>query len=57
MFGLQVENEAELAEVYARLKAADPPGAWEEGATTCCYAQSEKKLGSPIPMAWCGKPS
>ncbi len=39
--GLQVEDEAELAEVYGRLKAADAP-VLEEGATTCCYAQSEK---------------
>ena len=39
--GLQVEDRAELAEVYGRLKAADRP-VLEEGATTCCYAQSEK---------------
>jgi catechol 2,3-dioxygenase-like lactoylglutathione lyase family enzyme len=32
--GLQVEDEGELAEVYARLKAADAP-VLEEGATTC----------------------
>lgn len=38
--GLQVEDKAKLEEVYDRLKAADRP-VLEEGATTCCYAQSE----------------
>ena len=38
--GLQVEDQSELAEVYARFKAADCP-VLEEGATTCCYAKSE----------------
>lgn len=39
--GLQVEDQAELAEVYGRLKTAKGP-VLEEGATTCCYARSEK---------------
>ena len=39
--GLQVEDKAELAEVYGRLAAADRP-VLEEGETTCCYAKSEK---------------
>jgi catechol 2,3-dioxygenase-like lactoylglutathione lyase family enzyme len=39
--GLQVDDEAELAEVYGRLEAAGRP-VLEEGATTCCYAKSEK---------------
>mgnify|MGYP006213676253 CR=1 FL=1 len=39
--GIQVESGNELAEVYARLKAADGP-LLEEGQTTCCYAKSEK---------------
>src|SRR5438128_356492 len=39
--GIQVESGEELTEVYARLKAADRP-VLEEGATTCCYATSEK---------------
>ena len=39
--GIQVENEAELADVYRRLKEADGP-VLEEGKTTCCYAKSEK---------------
>lgn len=32
---------AERQEVYARLRQADRP-VLEEGATTCCYAKSEK---------------
>ena len=39
--GVQVEDAAELAEVYGRLKAAQGP-VLEEGATSCCYAKSEK---------------
>ena len=50
--GLQVEDEAELAEVYARLKAADGP-VLEEGATTCCYAKSEKSwIADPDGVRW-----
>ena len=50
--GLQVENEGELAEVYARLKAADRP-VLEEGATTCCYARSEKSwIADPDGVVW-----
>ena len=39
--GIQVENEAELGEVYSRLQSAGAP-VIEEGETTCCYANSEK---------------
>jgi hypothetical protein len=39
--GIQVEDRAELTEVYGRLKRAEGP-VIEEGETTCCYAQSEK---------------
>jgi catechol 2,3-dioxygenase-like lactoylglutathione lyase family enzyme len=39
--GIQVETSDELQDVYGRLKAADAP-VLEEGATTCCYAKSEK---------------
>ena len=39
--GIQVENKIELADVYSRLQRADGP-VLEEGATTCCYAKSEK---------------
>lgn len=50
--GIQVENPAELEEVYARLKRADGP-VFEEGATTCCYAQSEKSwIGDPQGIPW-----
>lgn len=50
--GLQVEDESELAEVYARLKAADRP-VLEEGATTCCYAKSEKSwIADPDGVVW-----
>lgn len=50
--GLQVEDEAELAEVYGRLKAAEGP-VLEEGATTCCYAKSEKSwISDPDGVVW-----
>ncbi len=39
--GIQVEDRAELADVYSRLQRAEAP-ILEEGATTCCYAKSEK---------------
>jgi catechol 2,3-dioxygenase-like lactoylglutathione lyase family enzyme len=50
--GIQVESGGELAEVYDRLKAADRP-VLEEGATTCCYAQSEKSwIADPDGIVW-----
>lgn len=50
--GLQVEDEAELAEVFDRLKAADRP-VLEEGCTTCCYARSEKSwISDPQGVVW-----
>ena len=50
--GIQAENDAELAEVYDRLKAADRP-VLEEGATTCCYAKSEKSwIADPDGVVW-----
>lgn len=50
--GIQVEDEAELAEVYGRLKSADAP-VLEEGATTCCYARSEKSwIADPDGVVW-----
>ena len=50
--GLQVEDAGELAEVYERLKAADRP-VLEEGATACCYAQSEKNwIADPDGVVW-----
>jgi catechol 2,3-dioxygenase-like lactoylglutathione lyase family enzyme len=50
--GLQVEDANELAQVYARMKAADRP-VLEEGATTCCYAKSEKSwIADPDGVVW-----
>lgn len=50
--GIQVEGEAELQEVYGRLKAADRP-ILDEGATTCCYAKSEKSwIADPQGVVW-----
>ena len=50
--GIQVESESELAEVYDRLKAGDRP-VLEEGATTCCYAKSEKSwIADPQGVVW-----
>ena len=50
--GIQVESGEELAEVYGRLRAADRP-VLEEGATTCCYARSEKSwIADPDGVVW-----
>lgn len=50
--GIQVENEDELAEVYERLKRAEGP-VLAVGATTCCYAKSEKSwILDPQGVAW-----
>ena len=50
--GIQVESTEELAEVYGRLKAADRP-VLDEGATTCCYAKSEKSwISDPDGIVW-----
>ena len=50
--GIQVETAGELQEVYGRLKAADRP-VLEEGATTCCYAKSEKSwIADPQGVVW-----
>jgi catechol 2,3-dioxygenase-like lactoylglutathione lyase family enzyme len=50
--GIQAESSDELAEVYARLKAADRP-VLEEGATSCCYAKSEKSwISDPDGVVW-----
>ena len=40
-FGFQVDEPGELAELKARAEAADMPVV-DEGATTCCYARSDK---------------
>lgn len=50
--GIQVEDGDELVEVYGRLRAADRP-VLEEGATTCCYAKSEKSwIADPDGVVW-----
>lgn len=50
--GIQVEDEGELREVYDRLEAAERP-VLEQGATTCCYATSEKSwIADPAGIAW-----
>jgi catechol 2,3-dioxygenase-like lactoylglutathione lyase family enzyme len=50
--GIQAESAVELAEVYARLKTADRP-VLEEGATSCCYAKSEKSwVADPDGVVW-----
>lgn len=50
--GIQAESTDELFEVNARLKAADRP-VLDEGATTCCYARSEKSwIVDPDGVVW-----
>jgi catechol-2,3-dioxygenase len=51
-FGIQVETQGELQDVYGRLRHADRP-VLEEGATTCCYAKSEKSwIADPQGLPW-----
>jgi len=50
--GIEVETPEELKEVYGRLQQAERP-VLEEGATTCCYAKSEKAWTSdPQGILW-----
>ncbi|HEX5461757.1 MAG TPA: ArsI/CadI family heavy metal resistance metalloenzyme [Steroidobacteraceae bacterium] len=50
--GIQVEDRAELEEVYGRLRRAERP-VLEEGETTCCYAHSEKSwIEDPQGIQW-----
>lgn len=50
--GIQAEDEGELAEIYASLAEAGRP-IIEEGATTCCYARSEKSwTADPDGLVW-----
>jgi len=50
--GIQVESEAELSEVYARLHQAGG-AVIEQGQTTCCYAKSEKSwVDDPAGISW-----
>jgi predicted enzyme related to lactoylglutathione lyase len=50
--GIQVESQAELHEVYARLSKAGG-SVIEQGQTTCCYAKSEKAwIDDPSGISW-----
>lgn len=50
--GIQVETQEELHKVYDRLQQADRP-VLDEGATTCCYARSEKSwITDPQGLSW-----
>jgi hypothetical protein len=50
--GIQVEDTAELNEVYARLRQAGG-NIIEQGETACCYAKSEKSwIDDPAGIAW-----
>jgi catechol 2,3-dioxygenase-like lactoylglutathione lyase family enzyme len=50
--GLQVDDDSELDEITERLKKADL-GVFDEGETTCCYAESKKAwVQDPTGIAW-----
>lgn len=50
--GIQVENAEELTEIKERLKKADLK-IFDEGETTCCYAESDKAwVKDPSGLAW-----
>jgi catechol 2,3-dioxygenase-like lactoylglutathione lyase family enzyme len=50
--GIQVEDKAELHEVYARLRKAGGVIV-EQGETSCCYAKSEKSwIDDPAGISW-----
>jgi catechol 2,3-dioxygenase-like lactoylglutathione lyase family enzyme len=50
--GIQVEDKAELNEVYARLRKAGG-NVIEQGETACCYALSEKSwIDDPAGISW-----
>jgi catechol 2,3-dioxygenase-like lactoylglutathione lyase family enzyme len=50
--GIQVEQNIELEEITERLKKADL-GVYDEGETTCCYAESKKAwVQDPSGIAW-----
>jgi catechol 2,3-dioxygenase-like lactoylglutathione lyase family enzyme len=50
--GLQADSDEELAELKARVEAAAMP-VLDEGATSCCYARSEKHwVMDPQGIAW-----
>lgn len=50
--GIQVEEESELNELRSRLERAGM-AVLEEGATTCCYARSDKSwVQDPAGLLW-----
>lgn len=50
--GIQADSEEELAELKERARAADA-ALLDEGATSCCYARSEKHwVTDPQGIAW-----
>ena len=50
--GIQVEEECELNELRSRFEAADMK-VLEQGATTCCYAKSDKSwVQDPVGIPW-----
>ena len=50
--GIQVEHSEELTDITRRLKNADL-GVYDEGQTTCCYAESNKAwVKDPSGLAW-----
>jgi catechol 2,3-dioxygenase-like lactoylglutathione lyase family enzyme len=50
--GIQAQDSGDLHEVRARLERAGRP-ILEEGATTCCYARSERsRITDPDGVAW-----
>lgn len=52
-FGFQVDSAEELSELKLRAEAASHGAVLNSGATTCCYAQSEKHWAiDPQGLAW-----
>lgn len=50
--GMQVDEEVELTDLSERLKKADLK-IYDEGVTTCCYAESNKAwVKDPAGIAW-----
>ncbi|MBI1200031.1 MAG: glyoxalase/bleomycin resistance/dioxygenase family protein [Phenylobacterium sp.] len=50
--GIQVDTAEELGELAGRLKAAGAE-TFDEAATTCCYAKSDKSwVGDPAGLRW-----
>jgi catechol-2,3-dioxygenase len=50
--GIQVDEDSELTQITERLKNAEL-GVYDEGETTCCYAESKKAwVQDPSGVAW-----